>query len=37
LTTDFDLMLLGKVSVAKTLAQVQQQMNAVLVHYYPHP
>jgi multiple sugar transport system substrate-binding protein len=37
LTTDFDLMLLGKKSVKDTLTQVQSQMNTVLTQYYPHP
>lgn len=37
LTTDFDLMLLGKKSVKDTLTQVQSQMNTVLTRYYPQP
>lgn len=35
LTTDFDLMLLGKKSVKDTLTMVQSQMNSVLAKYYP--
>jgi len=35
LTTDFDLMLLGKKSPKDTLTMVQSQMNSVLVKYYP--
>jgi multiple sugar transport system substrate-binding protein len=35
LTSDFDLMLLGKKSPKDTLATVQKQMNSVLVKYYP--
>jgi len=35
LTTDFDLMLLGKKSSKDTLTTLQSQINSVLVKYYP--